>query len=133
MSAPHQPSDEPITQINVIPLVDIMLVLLIIFMLTASFITSPSLTVSVPKSYTSEPTAPASQALVYTKDRTIHYRGEKVDEDTLKARLAEDLALNPDLRVVISADASITHGEVVGLIDLARSVGVRKIALGVSK
>jgi biopolymer transport protein ExbD len=133
MSAPHQETDEAITSINVVPMVDIMLVLLIIFMLTASFITSPSLLVSVPKSYTAEPTAPASQALVFTKDREIFYRNEKVTEQELRSRLVEDLALNPDLRLVLSADAAIPHGEIIQLLDLARSVGARKVALGVSR
>jgi len=53
-------SDEAITQINVVPMVDIMLVLLIIFMLTASFISTPSVPVKVPKAYT--PTPPRPQA-----------------------------------------------------------------------
>jgi len=133
MGSPHQQSEEPITQINVVPLVDIMLVLLIIFMLTASFITSPSLSVSVPKSYTAEPTAPSSQALVLTREREILYKNRKVTETELKRTIVSDLALNPELRIVLSADRAIPHGEVVALIDLARSVGARKIALGVVK
>ena len=131
MSSPHQDSEEPITYINVVPMVDIMLVLLIIFMLTANFIATPSLPISTPKSYTSESTAPASQALVLTKTREFYYRNKKVTEQELKSRLAEDVALNPDLRVVLSADTSTPHGEVVALIDLARALGVKKIALGV--
>jgi biopolymer transport protein ExbD len=133
MSAPHQSTEEPITQINVVPLVDIMLVLLIIFMLTANFIATPSLSVSAPKSYTAEPSAPSSQALVLTRERELLYKNRKVDEAGLRQALREDVALNPDLRVVLSADRAIPHGEVVALIDLARAAGVRKIALGVVK
>jgi len=131
MSSPHQETEEPITYINVVPMVDIMLVLLIVFMLTANFIASPSLPISAPKSYTAESTAPASRALVLTKTGQLSYRNKAVTETELREILKGEAVLNPDLRVVLSADAGISHGEVVKLIDLVRQAGVTKIALGV--
>lgn len=128
----HDP-EEPITQINVVPLVDIMLVLLIIFMLTASFISTPSVPVHVPKSYTSDPTIPASQSLVLTTKGEIYYQDKKMDKAELAAKIKDDLAGNPGLRVVLSADESVTHGKVVELLDVVRQAGVTQIALGVSK
>ena len=125
--------DEAITQINVVPLVDIMLVLLIIFMLTASFISTPSVPVNVPKAYSSNPTAPASQALVLNVRGEIFYRDRRIEREQLSARLQEEAALNPELRIVLSADASVPHGKVVEILDLARRAGVVKIALGVAK
>lgn len=125
--------DEAITQINVVPLVDIMLVLLIIFMLTASFISTPSIPVNVPKALSSNPTAPASQSLVLTARGEIFYRDRMIERERLRERLKEEAALNPELRIVLSADASIPHGKVVELLDLARQAGVTKIALGVAK
>jgi biopolymer transport protein ExbD len=124
-------SDEAITQINVVPLVDIMLVLLIIFMLTASFISTPSVPVKVPKALTANPTAPASQALVLTAKGEIFYQNKKTDKAALFQELREAAALNPNLRLVLSADAQVTHGKVVELLDLARQAGVTQIALGV--
>ncbi len=125
-------SDEAITQINVVPLVDIMLVLLIIFMLTASFISTPSIPVKVPKALTSNPTAPASQALVLTIKGDIYYQNHKTDKTALAQALYEAALLNPNLRLVLSADAQVTHGKVVELLDLARQAGVTQIALGVT-
>jgi biopolymer transport protein ExbD len=125
-------SDEAITQINVVPLVDIMLVLLIIFMLTASFISTPSVPVKVPKALTSNPTAPASQALVLTVKGEIFYQNHKTNREELSVALREAAALNPNLRLVLSADAQVTHGKVVELLDLARQAGVTQIALGVT-
>ncbi len=133
MSFSTQEPDEAITQINVVPLVDIMLVLLIIFMLTASFISSPSVPVNVPKALTSNPTAPASQSLVLNIRGEIFFQGKRTDQENLKKMLREAAALNPDLRVVLSADAAVTHGKVVELLDLVRQAGVTKIALGVAK
>src|SRR5690242_11500501 len=109
-------ADEPITQINVVPLVDIMLVLLIIFMLTASFISTPSVPVSVPKAYSANPTAPASQSLVLGLQGEIFYQGVKMGKEELTRRLKEATTLNPDLRLVLSADASTPHGKVVELL-----------------
>jgi|SRR5579859_3609646 len=133
MNVSHQDTDEAITQINVVPLVDIMLVLLIIFMLTASFISTPSLPVSTPKALTANPTAPASQAVVLNLQGEVFYQNRKINPEELKQKLREAGVLNPDLRIVLSADASVSHGKVVELIDLIRQAGVTKIALGVSK
>jgi biopolymer transport protein ExbD len=125
-------SDEAITQINVVPMVDIMLVLLIIFMLTASFISTPSVPVKVPKALTANPTAPASQALVLTFKGDIYYQNKKTDKAALTQDLREAAELNPNLRLVLSADAQVAHGKVVELLDLARQAGVTQIALGVT-
>ena len=125
-------SDDAITQINVVPLVDIMLVLLIIFMLTASFISTPSVPVNVPKAYTSNPTAPTSLALVLNNKGVIFFQNKKIEKDALRNQLRENASLNPELRIVLSADADVSHGKVVELLDLARQAGVTKIALGVA-
>ncbi len=127
-----QDSDEAITQINVVPLVDIMLVLLIIFMLTASFISTPSVPVNLPKAYTSNPTAPATQSLVLNLKGEIFYQGKKTEKAQLANLLKQASAANPDLKLVLSADSAMTHGKVVELLDLVRQSGVTKVALGVT-
>jgi biopolymer transport protein ExbD len=124
-------ADAPITYINVIPLVDVVLVLLIVFMLTSSFISSPSVGVSNPKSYTSEATAPGSESLVVTASGELRYKNKKVTEEDLARVLKEDAALHSDLRVVLSADASVPYPRVVEVLDLARRAGVKRLALGV--
>jgi len=133
MGAPRQDQDEAITQINVVPLVDIMLVLLIIFMLTASFMSNPSLPVHVPKAYTASPTAPESQSLVLGLQGDLFYRDKKISREDLLETLKQSLLIHPDLRVVLSADGSTPHGQVVEILDLVRQAGVTQIALGVSR
>ena len=131
----HHPSDadEPITYINVIPLVDVMLVLLIIFMLTASFIASPSLPVATPKAYTADTTAPRSESLVLAQDGSLYFRNKKMDIIRLESELKAAAALDSDIRVVFSAGGDTRHSKVVELLDLARRCGVKRLALGVTK
>jgi len=133
MAFQAQEPDEPITQINVIPLVDIMLVLLIIFMLTANFISTPSVPVSLPEALTSNPTAPESQAVVLTEKGELYFQNLPVEKGKFVDILQQAVARNPDLRIVLSADASVPHGRVVELLDLIRMAGVTKVALGVTK
>ncbi len=133
MAFQAQDPEEAITQINVVPLVDIMLVLLIIFMLTANFISTPSVPVSLPKALTSDPTAPESQAVVLTEKGELYFQNLPIEKGKLADVLQQAVARNPDLRIVLSADASIPHGRVVELLDLIRTAGVNKVALGVSK
>jgi biopolymer transport protein TolR len=128
----HDP-DEPITQINVVPLVDIMLVLLIIFMLTASFIAAPSVPVRLPKAFTSDPTLPRSLSVVLDAKGEVFFQGKKIERTDLTAQLRESAVTNPELRVVLSADESVTHGKVVELLDMVRQAGVTQVALGVEK
>jgi biopolymer transport protein ExbD len=131
MAAHFRDNDDVITQINVVPLVDIMLVLLIIFMLTASFISTPSVPVSLPKAFTSNPTAPASQSLVLDPLGHIFFLNQQVSKDQLLKELKEAAALNPELRIVLSADTNTPHGKVVELLDVVRLAGITKVALGV--
>ena len=128
----HNP-DEPITQINVVPLVDIMLVLLIIFMLTASFIATPSVPVQLPKSFTSDPSLPRSVSVVMDAKGQVFFQGKKIVQEDLAGQLRASAATNPELRVVLSADKSLTHGRVMEVLDLIRQGGVTLVAFGVDK
>jgi biopolymer transport protein TolR len=128
----HNPN-EPITQINVVPLVDIMLVLLIIFMLTASFIATPTVPVRLPKAYTSDPSLPRSISVVLDAKDQVFYQGKKIEKTGLTAQIKGSAAMNPELRVVISADDAVTHGKVMELLDLVRQAGVTQVAFGVEK
>ena len=133
MAFTNQDPDEPITQINVVPLVDIMLVLLIIFMLTASFISTPSVPVQLPKSYTSDPTLPRSFSVVVNTKNEVFFQGKKIDPAQLTTDLKDAATTNPVLRVVLSADAEVTHGKVIEILDQVRQAGVTQVALGVEK
>ena len=120
--------DEPITSINIIPLVDIVLVVLIIFMVTASYIVTPAIEIELPKAATGEPKANTILALVITKEGDLYLNNKKIDDAALRGYIREHKS-EPDLEAVIAADASVSHGRVVQLIDLVKSEGVVKFAI----
>src|SRR5690349_2535206 len=80
-----------IVDINVTPLVDITLVLLIIFMVTASYIVQPALRVELPHAATGEDTVKTTLALELEKDGTLSLNGNKTTEDEVKAFIARAL------------------------------------------
>jgi biopolymer transport protein ExbD len=132
MASPGLEPEEPLTQINVVPMVDIMLVLLVIFMITASFISNPSLNVETPKALTHDPAAPSSVSLVLTAQGEVFFQNRRLAGEDLIQALRAQAVRDPDTRLVLSADASIPHGKVVELLDLARQAGITKAALGVT-
>ena len=125
----QEDEDEPITSINVVPLVDIVLVVLIIFMVTASYIVTPAIEVQLPKASTGEGKANTMLALVITKEGDLFLNNKKVDDAALRTYIREQLAANENLEAIIAADASVPHGRVVHLIDLVKSEGVLKFAI----
>lgn len=125
----QEDEDEPITSINVVPLVDIVLVVLIIFMVTASYIVTPAIEVELPKAATGEAKTNTLLSLVITKEGDLYLNNEKTTDDALRTYIRTARAENEALEAVIAADASVSHGRVVGLIDLVKSEGVVKFAI----
>ena len=122
-----------ISEINVTPLVDIMLVLLIIFMVTATYIVRQSLEVNLPEAATAEPSKVTLLALTMNVKGTITLNGETVNEAQIRAFVREQRQQRGKLEAVIAADKDVAHGKVVRLIDLVRQEGVTKFAINVLK
>lgn len=123
--------DDGITGINVTPLVDIMLVLLIIFMVTASYIVKPSIEVDLPKAASGGDTLDTTLSLVLAKDGTLFLNGEQTTREAIAARCQELAAKDPKAQAIIAADNAALHGSVVSLIDLIRVNGVLKFAINI--
>ncbi len=123
--------DEMITAINVTPLVDIMLVLLIIFMLTANLIDNPAIKVDLPEASTGEANEPSTVGLTLTEDGTIYLNGAPTDEEGLRAFIPNVLKDNPQTQAIISAAQTASHGQVIRLIDLVRQLGLFRFALNI--
>ncbi len=120
-----------IAGINVTPLVDITLVLLIIFMVTASYIVSPSIKVDLPKATTGGEQQRTALALTLTAQGALFLNGAPSSDEALVRYVAGALPQNPDLQAVIAADRAVPHGAVVHLIDVVRRAGVRRFAINV--
>jgi biopolymer transport protein ExbD len=120
-----------ITDINVTPLVDITLVLLIIFMVTTTYIVNPSIKVDLPKAVSGSDQARSTLALTLTKDGQLYLNGDLSDEAQVARQIATELPKNPELQAIIAADKVVAHGSVVHIIDLVKRAGVRKFAINV--
>jgi biopolymer transport protein ExbD len=121
-------ADEAIVGINVTPLVDITLVLLIIFMVTAKLISGQSVPLDLPKAAT----AGALQSIFTISvdaDARVIANGRVVDDrKALQSEAKQALAADPTLRVLVSASARSSHGSVMQVVDSLREVGVTRIA-----
>jgi biopolymer transport protein TolR len=121
-------------QINVVPYIDVMLVLLVIFMVTAPFI-SPTVVElpSVSKS-AQAPTAPLELLILadggmLLRDRAVNEEGEPVTEERLEAAVRARLASNPTQPVVISADRGVRYDSVMRAMDILQTMGVARVGL----
>ena len=125
--------DEMITGINVTPLVDVVLVLLIIFMVTATYIVREAIEVDLPRAANAGESTGTTQSVILTKEGDIYLDGVKRNEDELRARTREAVQKDKDTRAIISADKGSLHGAVVRLIDVVKGEGVSKFAINIEK
>lgn len=126
-------SDEAISEINVVPLVDIILVVLIIFMVTAPMFMKPTINVNLPKAASGDKTSPSKLNIALTADGKINLNGSFVAETDVQAKATEEVTKNPEVQAIISADKDVPHGKVVGLLDIVKSAGVKKFAISIDK
>ncbi|MGA7120575.1 MAG: biopolymer transporter ExbD [Polyangiaceae bacterium] len=133
MAGGAQEADDAITGINVTPLVDITLVLLIIFMVTTKIVLNQTVPLDLPKAATGTSDVQIVFSIILAVDGRAVVDGKQIasDEDILPlAREAQ--AQHTDLRVVIKADSAVTHGRVIHVLDLLKQAHVSKIAFGVT-
>jgi biopolymer transport protein ExbD len=122
--------DDLITGINVTPLVDVVLVLLIILMVTATAIVSKTIPMELPRAATGEGT-PTELAVSVDANGQLFLDAQPVDQEQLRVQVRARRAGNPQLRAVIAADGRVPHAQVVRVIDLLRQEQVDKFAINV--
>jgi biopolymer transport protein ExbD len=125
--------DDLISDINVTPLVDIVLVLLIIFMVTATYIVRASIEVDLPRAAHGGEATGTVLSIVVAKDGQLFLDGVRRSEAELVVRTREAVARDGDARVVIAADRAALHGAVVRVIDLVKGAGATRFAIHVEK
>jgi len=132
MALANDSDDGIISAINVTPLVDITLVLLLVFMVTAKLIVSSSMPLDLPKAAKGETVQLVFGLEVHANGEMV-VDGKKIDDDKALLALAKSsLAQNKDLRAVIRADKTVPHGRIIRVLDLLKQAGVTKIAFGVT-
>ncbi len=131
MAGSSSDNDGVITEINVTPLVDIMLVLLIIFMLTAHVIDKQAIEMKLPKAATGEAAPAAVLGLSIDRLGALYLNGVPIDEAALTLAMQQAARKDTEAQALIAADESVPHGRVVHLIDMARQAGVHQFSLNV--
>jgi biopolymer transport protein ExbD len=123
-------SDEMISGINITPLVDVVLVLLVVLMVTASYLASHSIPVDLPKGATGE-SMNTTLGVSVTRDGLTFLDGQRVDDREFRQRVRTAHEADREVRAVIAADGSAAHRNVVHVIDLLRQERVTRFALNV--
>jgi biopolymer transport protein ExbD len=118
-----------IAEINVTPLVDIMLVLLIIFMLTANLIAKQAIEVELPRASQSTSLNPTTLAITLTRDGSLYLNGKPTTPSGLREAVSVAVSKDPKTQAIISGDKSVSHGRVVWVLDVVKSLGVASFAI----
>jgi biopolymer transport protein ExbD len=136
MSGGASADEDAITGINVTPLVDVMLCLLVIFMVTTSYVVADSIKLDLPEASTGSGTEPSTIMVAYTVEddgnRQLYLNGEKTTETKLREHIRASKAEGKtDIQAVIAADKRASHGEVIRIIDIVKQEGILKFALNI--
>jgi biopolymer transport protein ExbD len=144
MGQPSRNDDDPtsddgvFSDINITPLTDIFLVLLIIFMVTSSVIvnagagTRAGLKVNLPQGGSADVAAQATDlSVAVLMDGRLVLGGDVVSADELKRALSEAKAKNPETLIIVQADEGVPHGKVVEVMEMVKAEGLSQLAIGV--
>jgi len=125
--------DEPIASINIIPFVDISLVLLIIFLLTAGVIAKASIPVELPRAASGGEAVDSTVNIVLSASGDLFLNGAAIARDALGVEMEKQARLNPKLRAVIAADKAVRYEYVIQVIDLVKRAGIDAFALNIER
>jgi biopolymer transport protein ExbD len=124
--------EDVIAGINVTPLVDVVLVLLIILMVTAQYAAEKdAIPMDLPKASSGDTAVPSTLSVSIDKDGKYFLNAEQLDLEQLRGRIRAAYTKDNDTRAVIAADGRVSHAEVVKIIDLLRQEKVTKFAINV--
>lgn len=118
-----------LSDINVTPFVDVVLVLLVIFMIATPSLIQNSLKVELPKSTSTDASNLKSLGIVVTKGGQVLIEGALSSDSDLQGRVREEIKKNPEVQALIAADAESQHKDLVRVIDLVKQAGLQKFAL----
>lgn len=127
------PGGEMLSQINVTPFVDVVLVLLVIFMVTAPIIAKDILRLNLPKSAATDGKALSQLGIAVNRDGQILLNGELTSEEMLRARVLKLLESDREAQAIIAADTETAYGNVVKVIDIVKSAGLSRFAIQIER
>lgn len=125
--------EDIVAEINVTPLVDVMLVLLIIFMVTSTYIAKAAIEVELPKAASGGQTVESTLNIIITQDGQLLMNGKNTTPQEMAAWIQNEIKVNKNLQAVISADRKVAYGQVVSILDLIKLNGIKNFALNIEK
>ena len=125
--------DGIISDINITPMVDIILVLLVIFMVTANFLKKESININLPKVAAADANVKESKQVAITKEGKFFLEGRAMTESGLMDEITREAKYRPNMRVTLSADENLSYGTVSKAMGILRKCGVTRMALSVKK
>jgi biopolymer transport protein TolR len=129
MAGTHPRRGALIEGINTTPLVDITLVLLVIFIVTAKIVVAPAVPLDLPKASQSEELQTVLSVIVPAAGPML-VDGAPIDDSVLAERVRAALAHDREARAVIQADRAVSHGRVMGVLDIMKGAGLTRVAFG---
>ncbi|MEY4694208.1 MAG: biopolymer transporter ExbD [Pseudomonadota bacterium] len=120
-------SDGAIAEINVTPLVDVMLVLLIIFIVTAPMITPQAMKINLPQTdRVVQRDQAKNEVLVVSKDGTLNYKGSPITDAGLQSLMLTD-GKSPHFQLQVQADEAVPYGRIAQIMAWAQTAGLQKL------
>lgn len=135
MAGSQYTEDEPIAEINIVPMVDVILVILIIFMVTAPMVLKPTIDVSLPQASSGQQQKQKVKNIEVTIDKsgTIYFENEPVTLEQLKERVTAKSRESVDSSVVLTADKNLTLDALTSIIDVIKKSGIKKVGFSIQK
>ncbi len=125
--------DDPISAINVVPLVDVILVVLIIFMVTAPLVLKPSIDINLPKAASGDTTPTTPLNITIGRDGSIAFNGKATTLEQVTSFISQVIKSKPDTAAILAADKAVTLEKLTEIIDVIKSAGVKKVAFSIEK
>lgn len=131
MHAGHRQEDEPMAEMNLIPLIDIALTLLIIMMVTTAFIKHPGVSLKLPETATREgaPETNKDLTIFVTVDGSLYVDGTKRTAPDVQARLRSIAIRDKEARVLVKGDRDVAYARIMDVMDLVRQAGLTRVVL----
>ncbi len=128
--AKAQNSDAEISDINIVPLVDIILVVLIIFMVTSQAQKQSQMELNLPESsFSDSKKSEAPIAISLNKSHEIFINQKLTDLNELQGQIGAELNKNPEISAIVSADKDLDYGFVISVMDVAKTAGVKELSV----
>lgn len=123
----------PVAEINITPFVDVVLVLLVIFMITAPAFLKDRIGIQLPKTVTADAKGPDTIGLAINRQGQFLWNGNLISEADVEREAAAAVKSNPEVQALLSADVDSRHADLVRAIDALKRGGLQRFAIQVEK